>query len=62
LSGKGDNWLRFQVENPRESNPVLLRQLFESGLPVVTFQEMPRSLEQAYLAAVERTVEDMKDD
>ena len=33
----------------RESNPLLLRHLAEIQAPVVTFQEVPRSLEQVYL-------------
>jgi len=41
--------VRFRVEQPWESNPLLLRQLAEIKAPVVTFQEVPRSLEQVYL-------------
>lgn len=52
LSGKGDNWLRFQIERPEETNPILLKQMLDSHLQVTTFQEAPRTLEQAYLAAV----------
>jgi hypothetical protein len=37
------------VERPHESNPLLLRQLAEIQAPVVTLQEVPRSLEQVYL-------------
>jgi ABC-2 type transport system ATP-binding protein len=42
--------LRFLVANPQKSNPALLRQLSASNAPVVTFQEVARSLEQVYLS------------
>ena len=57
LSGKGSNWLRFQIEHPETANPILLKQMLENHLQVVTFQEAPRSLEQAYLAAVTQGAE-----
>ncbi|MBN1453059.1 MAG: ABC transporter ATP-binding protein [Anaerolineales bacterium] len=41
--------LRFRVERPQETNPLLLRQLMAAQAPVVTLQEVPRSLEQVYL-------------
>ena len=41
--------LRFRVERPQESNPILLHRLAEVQAPVVTLQEVPRSLEQVYL-------------
>lgn len=52
LQARGENWLRFQVRDPETSNPLLLRQMLENRLPVLTFQETPRSLEQAYLVAI----------
>jgi len=42
----------FRVEDPQAANPVLLKQLMESGAEVVAIQEMPRTLEQVYLAAM----------
>jgi ABC-2 type transport system ATP-binding protein len=44
--------LRFRVERPQESNPLLMRQLSQIQAPVVTLQEVPRSLEQVYLKAM----------
>ena len=41
--------LRFRVERPQETNPLLLRQLTAAQAPVVTLQEVSRSLEQVYL-------------
>jgi len=62
LSGKGHNWLRFQIEQPEATNPILLRQMLDNHLQVTTFQEAPRSLEQAYLTAVTQTAEGMQND
>lgn len=47
--------LRFRVERPQESNPVLLYRLAEIKAPLVTFREIPRSLEQVYLKVMADT-------
>jgi ABC-2 type transport system ATP-binding protein len=52
FTGRGENWLRYCTERPAETNPPLLQSLFEQGFPVVSLQEVPRSLEQVYLQAV----------
>lgn len=44
--------LRFQVKQPREVNPQLVHALSAGHAPVVAFQEVPRTLEQAYLKAM----------
>jgi ABC-2 type transport system ATP-binding protein len=49
LSENSGSRLKFRVERPDESNPLLLRQLSNAHAPVVTLQEVPRSLEQVYL-------------
>lgn len=41
--------LRFRTKRPPETNPELLRQLAAVQAPVVTLQEVPRTLEQVYL-------------
>lgn len=43
---------RFRVEDPRMANPVLLKELIKRGVEVIAFQELPRTLEQVYLAAM----------
>jgi hypothetical protein len=43
------------VERPQESNPSLLHRLAEIQAPVVTLQEVPRSLEQVYLKVMADT-------
>ena len=54
LTGRGDDWLRFRVDSPDVTNPVLLQLLISSHLRVVSFQPVQRSLEAAYLKAVGR--------
>jgi ABC-2 type transport system ATP-binding protein len=49
LSENKGSSLRFRVQRPQQSNPLLLRQLAEIHAPVVTFNEVSRSLEQVYL-------------
>ena len=48
-SGREPRSLRFHVEQPSLSNPVLMRALSSGQAPLVAFQEVPRSLEQVYL-------------
>lgn len=52
LTGSGDDWLRFKIEEPMETNPRLLRKLLRDRLDVISFREVPHTLEQAYLKAV----------
>jgi ABC-2 type transport system ATP-binding protein len=49
VSENNGSRLRFRVERPQETNPLLLRQLTAAQAPVVTLQEVSRSLEQVYL-------------
>jgi ABC-2 type transport system ATP-binding protein len=62
LRGQGEDWLRFRVADPRGTNPQLLRQLITDQLAVVSFQEVPRSLETAFLNAVGLAQEDLDAD
>ncbi|MEM7346423.1 MAG: ABC transporter ATP-binding protein [Chloroflexota bacterium] len=50
----GDDWLRYTVPNPVEANPVLLTELVNRNVPIVTLQAVPRSLEEIYLRIVEQ--------
>lgn len=52
LRARGEDWLRFRIADPHNTNPLLLRRLLDDQLPVVSFQEVPRSLEKAFLSAV----------
>ena len=48
----GKTGARFRVEDPQLANPTLIKELIRRGVEVVAFQEMPRTLEQIYLAAM----------
>ena len=52
LRERGESWLRFRVADPRSMNPQLIRCLLDDQLPVVSFHEVPRSLERAFLHAI----------
>ena len=54
LTEQGDDWLRFRIDSPDITNPVLLQLLISSQLQVISFQPVHRSLEAAYLEAVGR--------
>jgi ABC-2 type transport system ATP-binding protein len=49
LTDQSELRLRFRIENPRETNPQILRELTARNAPLVAFQEVPRTLEQVYL-------------
>lgn len=49
MSEHNGSRLRFNFEQPQDINPALLRKLVEAQAPVLTLQEVPRSLEQVYL-------------
>jgi len=49
---------RFRVEDPQISNPILLKELMKRGAEVVALQELPRTLEQVYLAAMAQVIRD----
>jgi ABC-2 type transport system ATP-binding protein len=52
MTGQGPDWLRFQSDQPDGFHPQLLRNLLAQNLPVISLQEVPRSLEAVYLQAV----------
>jgi ABC-2 type transport system ATP-binding protein len=49
VTERGKTSIRFSIENPNASNPVLLNELAALQAPLLTFQEVSRSLEQVYL-------------
>ncbi len=55
LVSRGADWIRVQVHTPETTNPKILRRLLRRRLEVVTWQEVPRSLEEVYLEAVSQT-------
>jgi ABC-2 type transport system ATP-binding protein len=52
LVEKTERSLRFRTLQPENANPVLLRQLMNHQVDVISFQEVHRSLEDAYLRAI----------
>ncbi|HJR79696.1 MAG TPA: ABC transporter ATP-binding protein [Anaerolineales bacterium] len=49
LTSRNATSLRFQVETPQSVNPMLVHALTARNAPLVSFQEVPRKLEQVYL-------------
>jgi ABC-2 type transport system ATP-binding protein len=55
ITTQGDLWLRFRIESPQKNNPILIKNLISAKLNIISFQEVQRSLESAYLEAM-RTI------
>lgn len=51
-----ENGFRYETENPELTNPLLVKDLIEQNAPVVTVQQVARSLEQVYLKAMKMAV------
>lgn len=49
--------IRFRVEEPHIANPLLLESLAAAHAPLLTFQEVSRSLEQVYLKVMSEAQE-----
>jgi ABC-2 type transport system ATP-binding protein len=58
LIGDVDSVRRFRVDDPNQSNPLLLQALVSHRVQVVAMQEVPRSLEQVYLAVMAQVRQD----
>jgi hypothetical protein len=52
LTGYGSDWVRFTTPRGAGDNPQVLRALLDQGLAVIRLAEVPRSLEQVYLKAM----------
>jgi len=59
LIGDVDSVRRFRVADPDQANPLLLQALVSHRVQVVAMQEVPRSLEQVYLAAMAQVRQDV---
>lgn len=57
LAETGAGFFRYRVENPQDANPLILKQLIQANIPVVSLQEVSRSLETLYLKAMALAVE-----
>lgn len=58
LSGQGGDWLRFRIEDPKHTNPTLIRNLLQERFNLISFSETPHTLEQAYLEAINHSAEE----
>jgi ABC-2 type transport system ATP-binding protein len=56
----GQNWIRYEVEDPKETNPKVINLLSASGFFVVTLTRVGRSLEEVYLHVVRDHLEKME--
>lgn len=52
----GHDWVQFTVPNPEQFNPLLVSQLAQQQIPIITLSEVPRSLEEVYLRIVNNGV------
>jgi ABC-2 type transport system ATP-binding protein len=57
VTEKGKDSFRYTTENPREANPLILKQLIQSNVLVTAMQEVPRTLEMIYLKAMAQAAE-----
>ncbi len=52
LTVQGDEWLRYETDDPKYANPQVIKALVSQQLPVLSLAEVPRSLEKVYLQAI----------
>lgn len=48
----GVDWLRFRVEDPSATNPILVRRMVEHGVDIISMAPLSQSLEEIYLQVV----------
>jgi ABC-2 type transport system ATP-binding protein len=61
VTAQGENWLRFTTDQPVSTNPRLVEYLLAKHMPVVSISEIPRSLEDAYLQAVNQEYQNSRE-
>lgn len=52
ITSRSENWIRFQIISPLRNNPILIQNMIRAKMDILTFQEVQRSLESAYLQAM----------
>jgi ABC-2 type transport system ATP-binding protein len=52
LVEKGMNWLRYQTDDPKQTNPRVVQSFVDQHIPIIELYEVPRSLEKVYLQAI----------
>jgi ABC-2 type transport system ATP-binding protein len=58
LVTESETGARFRVADAEESNPLLLQRLMARGDEIIAMQEVPRTLEEVYLAAMAQVKHD----
>jgi ABC-2 type transport system ATP-binding protein len=56
LMGVEENIIRLRIDDPQETNPILITTLIKQGINLITIEECSRSLEDAYLRAIKKVV------
>jgi len=52
IESVGINWLRYKVNDPHVTNPLLMKKMVEMGVEVVTLSSLTKTLEDIYLQVV----------
>jgi ABC-2 type transport system ATP-binding protein len=52
LIEQGINWLRYQTDDPKHTNPQVVQSFIDHKYPIIELYEVPRSLEKVYLQAI----------
>jgi len=52
MTQRGPDWFKYLAPNPQQINPILIQHLAGQNIPVVSLQEVSRSLERVYIQAV----------
>ena len=52
ITRRGDHWIAYKTADPNRVNPIILQRMVENGLPVLSLQEVNRSLEKVYMQAI----------
>jgi ABC-2 type transport system ATP-binding protein len=58
ITGRGPDWLRFHPRQAAKDNSIVIQTLLDQGFPIISLQEVPRSLEQVYLEVMNGVDED----
>jgi len=52
ITGQGSDWLQYQTADPSNANPLVIQTMVTHNIPVLGLSEVPRSLENVYLQAI----------
>lgn len=52
VEDSGENWLRYSVADPNETNPALISRVVSLGVDIITLAPLSQTLEEIYLQVV----------